>query len=115
MSVERSLFELTADLLERHTELDRLEARGALRLALKDAGLRSEALGRREIDAVLRKLMPERLARMGVPDAASVCERALSQIARAAARTGSAPETDRDRIFRRLGDDGPEPDGESVQ
>jgi hypothetical protein len=105
VSVERNLFELTADLLERHTGLDRLEARGALRLALKDAGLHSEALGRREIDAVLRKLMPERLARMGVPDAASVCERALGEIARAAARAGSAPDANRDRIFRRLGGD----------
>jgi hypothetical protein len=103
--VERNLFELAADLLERHSRLDRLEARGALRLALKDAGLRSDALGSREITAVLQKLMPERLAKMGVSDGASVCERTLGEIARAGARAGAAPETDRDRIFRRLGGD----------
>jgi hypothetical protein len=105
VSVERSLFELAADLLERHSALDRLEARGALRLALKDAGLRAEALGSREITAVLQKLMPERLAKMGVTDGASVCERALREIARIAAQADSAPEADRDRIFRRLGGD----------
>jgi hypothetical protein len=105
LSVERNLFELAADLLERHSALDRLEARGALRLALKDAGLRAEALGSREIAAVLQKLMPERLAKMGVSEGASLCERVLGEIARIAARTGSAPEADRDRIFRRLGGD----------
>ncbi len=103
--MERNLFELAADLLERHSALDRLEARGALRLALKDAGLRAEALGSREIAAVLQKLMPERLAKMGVSEGASLCERVLGEIARIAARTGSAPEADRDRIFRRLGGD----------
>jgi hypothetical protein len=103
--VQRNLFELAADLLERHSELDRLEARGALRLALKDAGLRAEALSSRELDAVLQKLMPERLAKMGVDDGPAVCERVLGEIARAAARVGSTPEADRDRIFRRLGGD----------
>jgi hypothetical protein len=103
--VERSLFELAADLLERHSGLPRLEARGALRLALKDAGLRAEALGSREIEAVLKQLMPERLAKMGVGDGVSVCGRVLGEIARPAARVGSTPEADRDRIFRRLGGD----------
>jgi hypothetical protein len=105
LSEERNLFERVADLLERHSELDRLEARGALRLALKDAGLRAETLGRREIEAVLQRLMPERLAKMGVTDGTSVCERALGEIARSAAPAGAAPEADRDRIFRRLGGD----------
>ena len=103
--MERSLFELAADLIERNSELDRLEARGALRLALRDAGLRADALGRREIDAVLEKLMPERLAKMGVADAAAVCARVRSEIARSATQAGPAPEADRDRIFRRLGGD----------
>jgi hypothetical protein len=49
--------------------------------------------------------MPERLAKMGVTDGASVCERALREIARIAAQADSAPEADRDRIFRRLGGD----------
>jgi len=105
VSEARSLFDLAAELLEQHSRLDRLEARGALRLALRDAGLRAEALGRREIDAVVRELMPERLARMGVGDAAATCERVLGELARVAEQTGSAPEADRDRIFRRLGGD----------
>jgi len=105
VSEARSLFDLAAELLEQHSRLDRLEARGALRLALRDAGLSAEALGRREIDAVVRKLMPERLAKMGVRDGTSTCERVLGELARAAAQTGRAPEADRDRIFRHLGGD----------
>lgn len=103
--MERSLFELAADLLERHSQLDRLESRGALRLALRDAGLRADTLVRREIDAVLEKLMPERLAKMGVSDARSVSARMRGEIARAAAAGGPGPDVDRDRIFRRLGGD----------
>ena len=100
-----NLFELAAELLERHSGLDRLESRGALRLALKDAGLRAEALGSREIDAVLERLMPERLTKMGVDDAASLCERLRAEIARSAGTTRPTRDADRDRIFRRLGGD----------
>jgi hypothetical protein len=42
--VAADLFDFVAEQLEHHTSLDRLEARGTLRLALKEAGLDPQSI-----------------------------------------------------------------------
>lgn len=76
MSAE--VFDWLAEGMEKATNLDRLQARGALRLALKEAGLDPDQLTRSYAAGVIDRVLPERLVAMGVEDVASVCE-ALSR------------------------------------
>ena len=94
------VFEKVCDELERATSLGRLEVRGTVRLALKQAGFDPRTIRGDEMAAVLRKLMPGELQRRGVADADRSCEavaRAIGDVSPRAA--GETPE----EIFRRLG------------
>ena len=55
-------FEFVCGELERLTKMTRLEARGTVRLALKEAGLSADAVLPLEMQVVLQKLMPKELA-----------------------------------------------------
>jgi hypothetical protein len=99
------LFDLAADLLERHTDLDRLEARGTLRIALKSAGLDVGALTAQQLSVVFEKILPGELELRGVNDAAATCGAVAKEVASsplAAAQDGASGV---DEIFRRLGGD----------
>jgi hypothetical protein len=89
--------------IERVTRLSRLEARGTVRLALKEAGLEPRSVSAEQMKTILKKVMPAELASRGIEEAASLC----GEIARAlenaklgdAASTAETPE----EVFRRLG------------
>ena len=70
-------FERVADELERRSQLSRLETRGTLRLALKEAGLLPKLVTSRSMLVVIELILPAMLARRAVRDAAEVC-RALT-------------------------------------
>jgi len=95
-------FDWVCSELERRTSLDRLEARGTVRLALKQAGLDSRSLTPEQLEVVLEKVMPGELAARGVADAADVCRAlrpGLQRLAADASRPGGeTPE----EVFRRL-------------
>jgi hypothetical protein len=96
------LFDSIADALEGATTLDRLEARGTLRLALKNAGLDPSSLGADQAAVVLRKLMPTELQSRGIPESESVCEtlaQNVSSLTGADTVHGDSPES----VFQRLG------------
>lgn len=67
------VFDRTCDELERRTGLDRLAARGTVRLALREAGLDVASVDPKQMDVVLKKVLPAELERRGVSDAAAVC------------------------------------------
>src|SRR5262249_61010259 len=93
-------FDFAAERLEAATKFSRLEARGILRLTLREAGLDHSA-GPRELAVVLRKLVPGELASRGVQSPGTVCE----EIARDIGDQPFAP-TRGDataEIFQRLG------------
>jgi hypothetical protein len=101
MSVD--LFDFAAERLERHTSLDRLAARGTLRLALKASGLAPNGLRVEQLRVVLERVLPDELEKCGVQDARGICagvSAALGDLPVAAQTSGS---TDADEIFRRLG------------
>ena len=100
MSVE--LFDVAAERLEHHTSLDRLEARGTLRIALKIAGLTAKSVTVDQLDVVFQKLMPGELEKRGEGDAARVCNAVMDDLANSPAPTDEAPATDPDAIFSRL-------------
>lgn len=67
------VFDRTCDELERRTELDRLAARGTVRLALKEAGLDVASVDARQMGVVLEKVLPAELERRGIARSSGVC------------------------------------------
>jgi len=98
-----NLFDIAAGVLESSTGLDRLAARGTLRIALKQAGLDPQNLTIPQLRAVFEKLMPRELKARGVADAVAACEAAIDGIARDATEADLAEATSPDEIFKRLG------------
>jgi hypothetical protein len=101
--VAETLFDIAAERLEEGTEMDRLEARGTLRLALKEAGLDVQNLSIPQLQAVFEKLMPRELEARGVADAAATCKAVMKEIANAASTTELKASNSPDEIFKRLG------------
>ena len=98
-----TLFASAADRLEHHTRMDRLAARGTLRLAVKNAGLDAQTLTLVQLRAVFEKLMPGELESRGIGDAEATCRAVMAEIARTAGAADSTRATSTDEIFKRLG------------
>ena len=98
MSETRS-FTAVCEKLESRTELDRLQARGTIRLALKEAGLDPATVTSREMIVVLEKILPAQLRTRGIASPESICrELAASLSALPREESGETP----DRVFARL-------------
>jgi hypothetical protein len=97
---DSAAFGWTCAELEKATDLDRLEARGTVRIALKSAGLEASSVRPDQMRVVIEKVLPAELVSRGIPDADSLC-------ALLAARVGSVdPGADGespDEVFSRLG------------
>jgi hypothetical protein len=101
MSVD--LFDFAAERLEQHTSLDRLAARGTLRIALKTAGLGAKGLRAEQLQVVLEKVLPDELEKCGVEGARGVCSGVATALANVSVAEGASTSSDADEIFRRLG------------
>ena len=100
-----TLFDLAATVLENGSELDRLEARGTLRIALRSAGLDARSVDLEQLRVVFAKVMPDELEKRGVSGGVGVASSLWTEIERAAAPLGSRPATNVDATFRRLAGD----------
>lgn len=100
MSVE--LFDVAADRLEHHTSLDRLAARGTLRIALKIAGLTAKSVTAKQLCVVFEKVMPEELKLRGVSNTVVVCTEVIEDLMNSPASSEAAAETEIDAVFDRL-------------
>ncbi len=98
-----TLFDIAAEKLEQSTGMDRLAARGTLRLALKEAGLNPQKLSVPQLRAVFEKLMPKELEARGVTDASAACKSAIDEIANALSASDLTASESPDDIFKRLG------------
>ena len=97
---ELTAFDHACASLEELTQLSRLEARGTMRIALKEAGLDPTSVRAAELSVVARRILPNELATRGVANAESICERlrgGLSEI-----QDSAGTETP-DAVFARLG------------
>jgi hypothetical protein len=93
-------FELTCKALESDTSLDRLEARGTVRLALKAAGLDARSVTAGQMGIVVEKLLPDELKARGVENGDRVCAALNEKVARMETTgVADAPEA----VFARLG------------
>ena len=90
--------------LEEDTSLDRLEARGTVRLALKSAGLEARSVTPEQLKVVIEKILGGELEARGIDDAPALCGRLVSDLAASSASlaTDSPGETP-DAVFSRLG------------
>jgi hypothetical protein len=67
------VFDRACSELEQRTSLDRLAARGTIRIALKSAGLDVAGVTAAQMGVVLRRVLPAELATRGIEDAVAVC------------------------------------------
>jgi hypothetical protein len=95
-------FDLTCEMLERDTSLDRLEARGTLRLSLKAAGLNAGSVSPEQMVVVVDNLLPRELEARGVDNGDRVCAALKRQLA--GMETPDLAETP-EAVFARLGGD----------
>jgi hypothetical protein len=98
---ESKVFDWVASELERRTPLSSLEARGTLRLVLKDAGLDVSSVAAYQMDVVLKRLMPAALTKRRVADAASLCAELAADLTNSAVAASPARDTAYD-VFERL-------------
>jgi len=98
--MDSDLFTIVADRLCQLSELDRLQSRGTVRIAFKNAGVDVKSFGLNDLGAVLEKIMPGLLEKRGCADAGAICDAIMKSL------EGYVPETvtgSRDEIIRRLG------------
>ena len=100
--MDATLFDFAADRLEHHAGLDRLEARGTLRIALKAAGLEPKNLTGAQLQVVFEQVMPGELDSRGVSDMQDVCAAVLADLADTRGAAADASAASPDDIFRRL-------------
>jgi hypothetical protein len=97
----RTAFEFVAARLEQLTEFDSLEARGTVRLALKEAGLDARTVTASQIAVVVERVLPWELRSRGVDDGEGVARAILAELKvfrEEAHETRESPE----EVFRRL-------------
>ncbi len=97
-----SIFDLVADELERRTDLAKLEARGTVRLALRQAGLDARTVTAEQMSVMLHKVMPKEMHSRGVDDADRICQAILNVVSSSGAGPSAADPESPEAIFRRL-------------
>ena len=99
-----SIFELAAEELERRTDLAKLEARGTVRLSLKQAGLDVRTVTAEQMIVMLQKVMPEEMRSRGVEQPEQICEAMITAL-KSSRAASSGPEAESpEAIFLRLAD-----------
>jgi hypothetical protein len=97
---DSNAFTTLCEKLEQSSTLDRLEARGTVRLALKQAGLEAASVAASQLVVVVDKILPNELRTRGIEDADSVCGQLAAELkAMPDDSAGDSPEA----IFERLG------------
>lgn len=97
-----SIFDFVSDELERLTRLEKLEARGTVRLALKAAGLDARSVTTPQMVATLEKVMPNEMKVRGVEDGEQVCRTIVRALEAAHPESAAANLESPEAIFRRL-------------
>ena len=97
---DASDFDQLAEKLEELTSFNRLEARGTLRIALKESGLDLKALRGDQLRVVVDRVLPQHLRDRGVVDPEKICQLLVGVIPTSNdADSSDSPEA----IFERLG------------
>lgn len=93
-------FDKAAETLEERTDLDRLEARGTIRILLKQVGFDAKAVTAKDLRIVVEKLLSNELVNRGVSDPATAVSAIVTVLGRVSDDAlGDSPED----VFARLG------------
>jgi hypothetical protein len=98
---ESPAFEWTAEALEAATDLSRIEARGTIRLVLKEAGLEPGSVNEQQMHVVLTRVLPPALERRRVDEPEALCKRLASRLALES--LGSSTRESAHDVFARFG------------
>ena len=98
-----TLFEFVSGKLEEATSLDKLEARGTVRLGLTAAGLDPRGVTMQQMEVMLQKVLPGELSTRGVTQPQVVCEGLVSALAAFRASGAEAESESPEDVFSRLG------------
>ena len=97
---DSAAFDFVCGELEEKSSLDRLEARGTVRLALKQAGLEARSVTPEQMIVVCEKILPGELEARGVAESDGISKGLVTGLGTLDA--GAAVETP-DAVFQRLG------------
>jgi hypothetical protein len=97
---DAALFDAVAEAIQKRTHFDSLQARGTLRLSLKDAGLEAKTITPAQMRVVLERVLPSELRSRGVKDFDAVCASLLTVVDAVGADAGGASDAPED-LFRR--------------
>jgi hypothetical protein len=97
---DSAAFEFACSQLEARTSLDRLAARGTVRIALKQAGLEARSITAEQMAVVVQKILPTELGSRGIDGVEELCQSILAGLRSVA--NGPAADTP-DAVFKRLG------------
>jgi hypothetical protein len=101
--VPERLFEFVSGKLEALSSLDKLEARGTVRLGLKAAGLDPRRVTVQQMEVMLQKVLPDELSTRGITEAQAVCEGLIDALKIFAADDAAAEGESPEDVFGRLG------------
>jgi hypothetical protein len=97
-----SIFDLVADEVERRTDLEKLEARGTVRLALREAGLDPRSVTVEQMSVILERVLPSEMRSRGVDQPEQVCEAILVALKTAHPVSENVESESPEAIFRCL-------------
>ena len=100
--MSESLFEFAAAELEKRSDLENLEARGTIRLALKSSGLTAGEVTKKQMGVVIDQVMPRELRVRGVEDPEAVCRELSEAVMGFEADGDESAGTSPEDVFRRL-------------
>ncbi|MCG8592474.1 MAG: hypothetical protein MJE66_24555 [Proteobacteria bacterium] len=93
-------FGFVCEALEQRSSLDRLEARGTVRIACREAGLEVGHVTPDQMAVLLERVLPGELDSRGIADGEALCTAIRQDVSQLAPETtGDTPE----EIFERLG------------
>lgn len=92
-------FDAAHTALEKSSGMDRWAARGAIQLALMDAGLEAGTVTKAQMSVVVEKLLPRQLQSQKIADVSSVCAKIRDALM--LLREDEAVET-ADQVFQRM-------------
>ena len=97
-----TVFDFVAEELERITDLEKLEARGTIRLALKASGFDPREVTPAQMAVVLEQVMPAELRPRGIDEPDAICGQ-LALAVKAFEPVGGEPSgVSPEDVFRRL-------------
>ena len=96
------VFDLVAEELERRTDLEKLEARGTVRIALREAGLDPRSVTAEQMIVMLERVMPNEIEARGIQNADSICAGLIAALKNAHLGESGIDSEPPEAIFRRL-------------